>query len=66
MIDAPFPKEVKDTTLPNSRMVVKTGLVEIPLTLGFDSQMLQAKNVESPNSCVVVAIGLDEVPLTLG
>jgi hypothetical protein len=43
IIDAPFPEEVEDreenSELPNSPMVVEDGLNEIPLTLGFDSQM---------------------------
>jgi hypothetical protein len=66
MMDVPFLEEAKNTMLPNSLKVVKASLVEIPLTLGSDSQMLQAENVESPNSCAIVTIGLDEVPSTLG
>jgi hypothetical protein len=67
IIKAPFPKEAKNKEenmeSPNSHAVVEAGLDEIPLTLGFDSQMFQAKDVELPNSCAVVVVSLDEIPL---
>ncbi len=59
-----FPKEVKDKESPNSCTVVEISLDEIPLTLGFDSQMLRVEDVESPNSCTIIVINLDEIPLT--
>jgi hypothetical protein len=39
---------------------------EIPSTLGFNSRMFQAKDVESPNSHVAIERFLDEIPLTSG
>ncbi len=66
----PFPKEAEDREedreLPNSRAIIEANLDENPLTLGFDSQMPQAKDVELPNSCTIVAVGLDEIPSTSG
>jgi hypothetical protein len=50
---------MEDRESPNSRVVD-----EIPLTLGFDSQMLQVEDVWLPNSCIVVEFGLDEIPST--
>ncbi len=50
---------------PNSHMVVEAHLDEIPQTLGLDSQMFQAKNVESLNSRAIVVVSLDEIPSTL-
>jgi hypothetical protein len=41
-----FPKEAKNKESSNSCTVVEIGLDEIPLTLGFDSQMFQMENVE--------------------
>jgi hypothetical protein len=57
-------EEVKES--PNSHAIVEANLDEIPLTLGFDSQMPQVKDVESPNSRTVVTISLDDIILTLG
>jgi hypothetical protein len=57
-----FLEEAENKESPNSCAVVEIGLDEIPLTLGFDSQMLQAEDVESPNSCTVVEVNLDEIP----
>ncbi len=37
---------------------------EIPLTLGFNSQMIHAKDVESPKSHAIVEIDLDDIPST--
>jgi len=51
--------------LPHSRVVVEINLDEIPLILGFNSHIPQAKDVELPNSRTVVKVGLDERPLTL-
>jgi hypothetical protein len=59
-----FLEEAEDKESPNSCTVVEIGLDEIPLTLGFDSQMPKVEDVESPNSCTVVEINLDEIPLT--
>jgi hypothetical protein len=55
----------EDKRSPNSLAVVEVGMDEIPVTLGFNSQMPYTKDVESPNSCAVVVIDFDEIPLTL-
>jgi hypothetical protein len=47
-------------------MVVEYGLEDITPTLGFNSQMPEAKDVESPNSHMVVAVSLDDIPFPLG
>ncbi len=39
---------------------------EIPSTLGFNSQMFKAKDVELPNLGAIVVISFDEIPLPLG
>jgi hypothetical protein len=66
----PFPEEVEDRDenrdMLNSHVVVESGLDEIPLTLGFDSQMHEVEGVESPNARMVVTIDLDEIPSILG
>ncbi len=59
-----FPKEVENKESPNSCVVVEINLDEIPLILGFDSQMPQMENVELANSCTIVEVNLDEIPLT--
>ncbi len=59
-----FLEEAKNKESPNSCTVVEIGLDEIPLTLGFDSQMPQEEDVELPNSCTVVEVNLNEIPLT--
>jgi hypothetical protein len=59
-----FLEEAENKKSPNSCVVVEIGLDEIPLTLGFNSQMPQVEDVELPNSCTVVEVNLDEIPLT--
>jgi hypothetical protein len=54
----------EDKESPNSHTIIEVGLIEKPLTLGFDSQMLWAKDVELPNSFEIVAVNLDEIPST--
>jgi len=61
IIGAPFPKEVENKKLPNSRAID-----EIPLTSGFNSQMLKVEDVESLNSFATIEVSLDEIPLILG
>jgi hypothetical protein len=69
IIEAPFPKEAKNKEenmeSPNSHAIVEVGLDEISLTLGFDFEMFQAKDIELPNSRAVVVISLDGIPLIL-
>jgi hypothetical protein len=50
--------------LPNSRVVIKVDLDEIPLTSRFNSQKPQVEDVELSNTRIIVVIGLDEIPLT--